>query len=135
MSPAGRLRLVAYVVFPALSGLLGLPIVTSAIPLALSQGRLHPVLGTIGAAFLAGVIAAPGYLFAGFREEDLATLNAVGRLWIRASLVLALAASLVGFASTVFAFWPLAVVPLVTIILCVELSYRSLRAWQRPATQ
>jgi hypothetical protein len=126
-------RLLGYAVFPALSALLALPIVTSAIPAALRQGRLHPLLGTIGAAFLAGLIAAPGYIFAAFREKDLAALETAGRLWIRASLVLALTASLVGFAGTVLAFWPLAILPFVTVVLCVKLSYRSIRIWRHPA--
>jgi len=127
--------LAAYVVFPGVSAALALPIVTSAIPAALREGRVHPLLGIIGAAFFVGLIASPGYLFVAFREKQVVSLGTVGKIWIRASLVLALVATVIALACTVLAFWPLAVFPLVTVALCVHLSHRSIRTLRNSAAE
>lgn len=128
-------RLAAYVVFPVLSAVLALPIVTSAIPAALREGRVHPLLGIIGAAFFGGILAAPGYLLAAFREDQVVSLGTAGWIWIRASLVLAFTVSVIAFGCAALAFWPLAVFSFVTALLCIELSYRSLRALRTSARQ
>ena len=117
------------VLFPVASALLALPIVAGVLPYEVRTGEFHAAFWIIGFAFLGGLIAAPGYMYAASSPEGIARLSPRGRIWIRSSLLIGFLAALVGLVSTILAFWPLAVFPLGTAVMCLLLRLRSRRVW------
>jgi hypothetical protein len=79
----------AMVVFPLLSLLFATPIVTEVLPFELDSGQLHAQFWIIGVAAAAGVISAPGYLFALIRGVNVRHLGIGPRVWVLSSLGMA----------------------------------------------
>ena len=79
---------------------------------------------------LLGLLAAPGYLYAVFRTYGLARMPMGQRLWITRSLIAASVACLIALPFTAVA-WQLALLPLATLILCLERLFRCRIVWRR----
>jgi hypothetical protein len=93
----GRLS-IWYVVFPAVTMLLVWPHVRELPPLLITKNfNLYEVL--IALPFWVGLVAAPGYLYAWSGQYVANAARRSVRLWVGASLLAALVASLGGFVS------------------------------------
>lgn len=121
---------IAYVAFPLGTLLLALPIIFGVLPYEIESGRYHAVFWVIGGAFLAGVVAAPGYLRAAFCEVEVAEVAAIRKWWIIVSLLLGVVAALVAIPFVWFLFWPLLPLPLGTLVLCIWLRLRCRAVWK-----
>lgn len=120
------------VLFPGTSLLLALPLAW----VIWSDGPtldMDPMLLAYAVVVAAAVLAIPGYFVAAFEQERLATMNTLGRWWIRSSLAAGVVASLVGIPLTFFFSRWLWVFPAGTIVGCSLLLMRAERLWQSRA--
>jgi hypothetical protein len=117
------------VLFPLASALLALPIAANVLPYEVRTGEFHAAFWVIGVAFLGGLIAAPGYICAASSTGQIGHLSPLGRVWIRASLLVGFVAAVMGLVATLLAFWPLAVFPLGTAVICLLLRLRCRKVW------
>lgn len=111
-----------FVLVPLFSLLLSAPILTDVLPHEVRTGDYHWPFWLVGLAAALGVVAAPGYLAMVFRPLA-ARRCAVRRWWLRVSLVLALFSCIVGVGFTILAFWPIAILPLAAVAMCIRLLF------------
>lgn len=115
-------RRMIFVLVPLTSLILSAPILTEVLPYEVRTGKYHWQFWLIGLAAASGVVAVPGYLAMVFRGKA-AKESARRRLWMRLSLVLALLSCIVGVGFTILAFWPLAVLPVTAVGMCIRLLF------------
>ena len=82
---------------------------------------------------LLGVVAAPGYHFMLFRGHKCGALPAQARLLTRASVSSGVLATLISLPFFVFLAWPLLVLPLTTLVLCLNLLLLTFGRGRAPA--
>jgi hypothetical protein len=123
------LIIVAHIVFPLVTLLMALPIITDAVPgwLAkmgeqLSREQLFVLLG-LGIPVYVGLASGPGYSYY-VAQDVIQGLNwrrtgGPVRIWVRLSLIGMAFASAIGFLWMVVFFGPLSICPLATAVLCV----------------
>ena len=104
---------VVAVAVPSLSLLMALPILTEVLPREVRSGEYHWQFWLIGLAALLGILSSAGYLEA-VLKVGLQSRGSKREAWVRLSLVGAVLASLCGLVFSVIAFWPLALLPLLT---------------------
>lgn len=113
-------RWLFFVGVPLVSLLLSAPILTEVLPFEVRSGDFHWQFWLVGLAAALALVAAPGYLYLVFKRSP-APLTAPWKWWLRASLIAASLASLIGTGFTILAFWPLAILPLASLGMCVWL--------------
>jgi hypothetical protein len=113
-------RWLFFVGVPLVSLLLSAPILTEVLPYEARSGDYHWPFWLIGLAAALALVAAPGYLYAVFMRSP-PPLTSPRKWWLRASLIAASVASLIGTGFTILAFWPVAVFPLASLGMCVWL--------------
>jgi hypothetical protein len=122
------LIILVHVVFPFVTLLMALPIITEAVPGWLAMGeqlsgqQLLVLLG-LGIPVYVGLASGPGYSYY-VVQDVIQRLNwrRAGdrvRIWVRLSLIGLAFASAIGFLWMVVFFGPLSICPLATTVLCV----------------
>lgn len=101
------------IALPSLSLLMALPILTEVLPREVRSGEYHWQFWLVGMAALLGILSSAGYLEAVLKAGS-QSRESRQQTWVRLSLVGAILASLCGVAFSVIAFWPLALLPLLT---------------------
>ena len=117
MSAVSILVACTLVLLPIAAMALALPIVTEVLPGKLASRDFHSQFWLVGAAFLVGLIAAPGYIRGLFSSRTEA--SPITRVWVLISLGLGASAAIVGSVFTYFFAWPLVVLPGGAAVACV----------------
>jgi hypothetical protein len=122
------LIILAHIVFPLVTLLMALPIITDAVPGWLAMGEQLSgeqlfVLVSLGIPVYVGLASGPGYTYY-VMQDVIQGLNwrRAGdpvRIWVRLSLIALAVASAIGFLWMVVFFGPLSICPLATTVLCV----------------
>jgi len=122
------LIILAHVVFPLVTLMMALPIITEAVPgwLAMGEqlsGEQLLVLVGLGIPVYVGLVSGPGYSYYVVQDviQCLNWRRAGGpvRIWVRLSLIALAFSSAIGFLWMVVFFGPLSICPLATTVLCV----------------
>jgi hypothetical protein len=135
------LTILAHIVFPLVTLLMALPIITVAVPGWLAMGeklsgeQLLVLLG-LGIPVYVGLASGPGYSYYVVQDviQGLGWRRAGGRvrIWVKLSLIALAFASAIGFLWMVVFFGPLSICPLATTVLCVVGLRRGI---QRPSLE
>ncbi len=113
------LRILIRALFPIGTVFLALPFVTEAVPWWIRHRQQLVLVIAIGLPVYLGVLAIPGCVYAMLRPQRWRTEPSVVRVWIKTSLIVGAAASVIGTVWSAITLGPLAVFPLVTAVLCI----------------